>query len=95
MDLFYNLSFKLLLVTMVALLVIMGRHSYLSLAECREAEDTHSQLNNQIFMLKQENHELKEEATRLVNDMSYYEQLGREVFGMVKEDEVVYIVPLP
>ena len=92
---FYNLTVKLVLLSMVVLLAIVGHRSVESLGEYREVSSLHQQLSHQVESLRQENFVLEEEQHRLQTDYSYYEQLGREEFGMVRPNEKVYIVPLP
>jgi len=79
---------------MAAMLILLGHHSYEGIKTYRDVDRARDHLENQVDMLDQEIVELKEEHDRLLTDMSYYEQLGREAFGMIKPNETVYIVPL-
>ena len=79
---------------MVLVVLFFAQRSYHSLCEYEEVRETYAILHNQVELLKQENQEMKEESKRLSSDMSYYEQLGREEFGLVKSNERVFIVPL-
>lgn len=57
----------------------------------REAQAT---LNKNVRELRVQLADLEEERARLADDMGYYEQLGREELGMIRPEELVFIIPL-
>ena len=95
MSFFYRITLRLVMVSMAALLVVLAHRTYQSLETYRDVETLHRSLQERVDSLKLENAELERENERLATDFSYYEQLGREEFGMIKEGETIYIVPLP
>lgn len=94
MNWFYKFTVNLLLSVMVLAVLFFAQRSYVSIQEYKEVQDTYNILNSRVEVLELENQEMKEENARLSKDMTYYEQLGREEFGLVKENERVFIVPL-
>jgi cell division protein FtsB len=91
----YRTSFRLVLAAMVVMLGLLVQKSVESMQAYREVAGAAGQLSEQIEEIRQGNALLTAENERLLTDMAYYEQLGREVFGLVKPDEMVYIVNLP
>jgi len=94
MNWFYRITVRLLLSVMVMAVLFFAQRSYVSIQEYNEVQDTYDILNSRVESLQLENQEMKEENVRLSKDMSYYEQLGREEFGLIKKNERVFIVPL-
>ncbi len=94
MIILYRVSIKLVLLSMLLLLGFVGYETGLCLDDYREVKNVFQGAKGQIDALEVEIAELNEEKELLASDLTFYEQLAREEFGMVKEDEVVYIVPL-
>lgn len=86
---------RLLLVAMTVLVGLLVYDAPHVLADYNEVAAAYESLSDHIGQLEQDNHLLRLENERLVSDMAYYEQLGRELFGLVKENETVFIVELP
>ncbi len=95
MELLNKILIKLVLVSMALLMVVLGDRTYNSVQSYSNVEGSHGKLSDKIDTLHHEIEMLETERERLSKDYSYYEQISREAFGMIKEDEVVYIVPLP
>ena len=79
------------MIVATALIADRVRQSILIYNDVREAKST---LEKNVQAIRGQLAELKEEHTRLTDDLSYYEQLGREELGMIRPDELVFIVPL-
>ena len=86
---------RLSFVSLLGLLVVLGQRSYDCYCEYRDVQNAHHNLTAKIQDAKIEIVELALERDRLEKDPTYFEQLAREEFGMVRDNEVVYIVNLP
>lgn len=95
MEWLHRLTIRLVLASMIVLLMVLGHRAVQTVEFFRGVDDNHRRLKDQVEMLSHDIGVLTEERQRLATDYSYYEQLSRESFGMIKEDEVVYIVKLP
>ncbi len=95
MALLYRFLVNSVIVTMVALLLLVGHRSFQSLKAAEEVDYSHEQIQTRVESLKIKIAGMEQEIERLKSDPSYYEQLAREEFGMIKENERVYLVPLP
>ncbi len=85
---------KILLLAMLAALVATGRVAVESWDEYQMACQTQSQLNDIHSGLLFDVEQKRRELDLLDTDSTYYQQLAREEFGMVRGNEIVFIVPL-
>ncbi|RJO70314.1 MAG: hypothetical protein C4523_05525 [Myxococcales bacterium] len=90
-----RLFVRAVLAALFICIAVVAQRTYLSYRDFAEVEAAQNTLQSRIDEQRLELRELEEEKQRLMNDFSYYEQLGREEFGMIKKDETVYLVPLP
>ncbi len=65
----------------------------LGLISYRRASHRVEDLQKRIRTLERQNAELEEEIDRLEHDDAYLEKLAREKYGMLKENEEVFIFP--
>ena len=88
------LARKMVLLGMVAGLVAMGRVAVESWDEYQMVQHTHNKLNDLHSVLLFDVEQKRRELELLETDPTYYQQLAREEFGMVRGNEIVFIVPL-
>lgn len=86
---------RLLIAVMLVAMVLIARHTYESFNTYQAVDEARDRVDQHVKALEQEILALKEEHWRFKNDKSYYEQLGRQEFGMIGKDETVFIVPHP
>ena len=69
-------------------LTLFGDHGII---ELKKLNKKHESILTDIAAVKKENTRLRIEIDRLKTDKRYIEELARKEFGMVKEDEIVFL----
>lgn len=83
------------LVVLMALFIFLCHQTIIGASNYHKKKIILDQLDGEVKSLKLEKAKLNGELKLLNEDSSYYEQLAREEFGMIKNGELVYISPLP
>lgn len=91
----YRTIVKSLLALMALAVIFTAYHAYGKWERYSEVKAHYDNATSHVKVLEEEIEALENELDRLKHDPSYYEQLAREEFGMVRPDETVYIVELP
>jgi len=76
-------------VSFAAASMIFGDSGYLELQRARQQQRN---LEQYAFELQQNNEEMRHRVTLLQSDMRFLERLARERLGLVRPDEIVYVV---
>lgn len=61
-----------------------------SYTQMQDLKHKNAEYEDQIFELTRKNAKLKEEKRLLTDDPEYFERVGRQKMGLVRENEVIY-----
>ncbi len=80
----------LALILLMAVYAVFGDRGVLRIVQAQRQQH---ELQRRLEKMEAQQQELRLEIERLNNDRDYWEQLARTRLGMVREGELIYLVP--
>jgi len=87
---------NLLTIALLALILLMAAYAVFGnrgVLRIVQAQRQQQELQQRLEEMQTQQQELRQEIERLNNDRDYWEQLARTRLGMVREGELIYLVP--
>ncbi len=80
----------LVVIVLMVAFAVFGSRGVLRIVQAQKQKQ---QLQQQLADLQQQQKQLRIEIERLQKDKSYWEHLARTKLGMVREGELIYLIP--